>query len=64
MKNYLLTCNTDNCENKEQPIELATDAEMFMCGPCMQPIASVVEIPFREPAEPTEPTEPTEASAE
>jgi hypothetical protein len=57
MKNYSLTCKTENCINKDIPIELATDAEQFVCGPCMQPIASVVEIPFSEPAEPTEPTE-------
>jgi len=54
MKNYLLTCNTENCENKEIDIQLATDAETFVCGPCHQPIASVVEIPFSEPTEPTE----------
>jgi hypothetical protein len=57
MKNYSLTCNTDNCENKDIPINLATDAEMFMCGPCGQEIASVVEIAVSEPTEPTEPTE-------
>ena len=55
MKNYLLTCNTENCINKGIDLELATDAEDFICGPCMQPIASVVEIAF---------TEPEEASAE
>jgi hypothetical protein len=51
MKNYSLTCNTDKCENKEIAIELATDASLFVCGPCGQPIASVVEIPFSEPEE-------------
>ena len=51
MKNYSLTCNTENCENKDISIELATDAEQFICGPCGQPIASVVEIPFSEPTE-------------
>jgi hypothetical protein len=54
MKNYSLTCNTENCVNKNIAIELATDAELFLCGPCGQPIASVVEIPFSEPTEPTE----------
>jgi hypothetical protein len=55
MKNYSLTCNTDKCINKDIAIQLATEAEQFVCGPCGQPIASVVEIAF---------TEPEEASAE
>jgi hypothetical protein len=46
MKNYSLTCKTENCINKDIPIELATEADNFLCGPCMQPIASVVEIPM------------------
>jgi hypothetical protein len=49
MKNYSLTCNTETCPNKDIPIELATEADNFLCGPCMQPIALVVEIPFSEP---------------
>jgi hypothetical protein len=57
MKNYSLTCKTENCVNKDIPIQFATEAEQFVCGPCGQSIASVVEIPFSEPAEPTEPTE-------
>jgi hypothetical protein len=48
MKNYSLTCKTENCINKDIPIEFATDAEQFVCGPCGQSIASVVEIPMPE----------------
>jgi hypothetical protein len=50
MKNYLLTCNTENCINKDIAIELATEAEIFICGPCHQPIASVVEKTESKPA--------------
>jgi predicted RNA-binding Zn-ribbon protein involved in translation (DUF1610 family) len=57
MKNYSLTCKTETCINKDIAIELATDAEAFICGPCGQEIASVVEIAVSEPTEPTEPTE-------
>ena len=57
MKNYSLTCKTETCINKDIAIELATDAEFFICGPCGQEIASVVEIAVSEPTEPTEPTE-------
>jgi predicted RNA-binding Zn-ribbon protein involved in translation (DUF1610 family) len=50
MKTYLLTCNTDNCVNKGIAIELATDADQFMCGPCGQTIESVVEKTQDKPA--------------
>ena len=51
MKNYSLTCKTENCPNKDIPIELATDADEFICGPCGQSIALVVEIPMPEESE-------------
>ena len=51
MKNYSLTCNTQTCINKDIAIELATEADDFVCGPCGQPIASVVEIAISEPEE-------------
>ena len=50
MKTYLLTCNTDKCVNKDIAIELPTDAEQFICGPCSQPITSVVEKTQSKPA--------------
>jgi hypothetical protein len=50
MKTYKLTCSTEACPNNSIEIELATDAEQFTCGPCSQPIASVVEKTQSKPA--------------
>lgn len=44
MKNYLLTCKTDGCENFDVAIPLSTDAQLFFCGPCGNEIADMQEV--------------------
>jgi hypothetical protein len=41
MKNYLLTCKTDGCLNKDIAIEYATEATVFICGVCSVEITDV-----------------------
>jgi predicted RNA-binding Zn-ribbon protein involved in translation (DUF1610 family) len=31
---WILICETENCENQNIPIELATPVTLFVCGPC------------------------------
>jgi predicted RNA-binding Zn-ribbon protein involved in translation (DUF1610 family) len=38
---YVLTCQTEGCENFGIPIVLETDATAFQCGPCGNPITDV-----------------------
>lgn len=42
--NYFLTCHTVGCENCDITIELATDADQFMCGACSQMITDVTAV--------------------
>ena len=39
----ILTCETDECQNKGIPIELLTHATDYLCGGCLTPITNVVE---------------------
>ena len=53
-----VTCRTDDCENAEEPIEVATPAEgevlIVMCGVCNQEITDIIE-PADEVLEEVEP---------
>ena len=44
-----VTCNTDGCENAEEPIEIATPADgevlVVMCGVCGVEIADIADSP-------------------
>ena len=44
-----VTCNTDGCENAEEPIEIAIPAEgevlIVMCGVCGVEIADIADSP-------------------
>lgn len=47
--NYLVTCRTAGCLNKQVPIEIATDTALgtmpVICGPCGQTITDIKENP-------------------
>ena len=44
-----VTCNTDGCENADEPIEIATPADgevlVVMCGVCGVEIADIADSP-------------------
>ena len=54
-----VTCNTDGCENAEEPIEIATPADgevlVVMCGVCGVEIADIADSPADEVPEEAEP---------
>ena len=44
MKNILVTCETSSCENSGIEIQLTTDADSVICGPCGNFINNIKEI--------------------
>jgi hypothetical protein len=42
-KAWILTCETNGCENFGIPIELETPATFFLCGPCEKEITNSTE---------------------
>jgi len=46
----ILTCSTDNCQNKDIPIELFTHATEYLCGGCMNLITNAMDKPDDRPA--------------
>lgn len=51
-----LTCETDNCENKNIPMNLYTNATQYMCGACGQYITNAIEVVEEETDGTTEET--------
>jgi hypothetical protein len=43
VKTWILTCETQGCENASIPIELETSATYFVCGPCANQITNFTE---------------------
>jgi predicted RNA-binding Zn-ribbon protein involved in translation (DUF1610 family) len=42
-KTWILTCETQDCENSGIPIPLETPATYFICGPCGNQITNFTE---------------------
>jgi hypothetical protein len=43
-KIWILTCETQGCENAGIPIELETPATYFICGPCEKEITNFTAV--------------------
>ena len=53
-----VTCRTDDCENADEPIEIATPADgevlVVMCGVCGVEITDIIEDAIEHPLAPVE----------